>query len=273
MYHYSFNKNNLFLLFLSFFLNFLPINVFSQTNSDLLLGPGDDIRVKVFQNPELSYEGRIPESGFISYPLIGSIQIGGLSVNAAETKISNALKFGKFLLQPQVNIVLVQSRGNQVSVLGQVAKPGRFPLETFNVRVTDVLAMAGGSTLAGDDTAILTGIRNQEPIRKVIDIPAIFLDGQNADNVLIVGGDTLFVPKAPMYYIYGEAQKPGAYRVERNMTVRKALATGGGPTARGSNTRLRLSRRNSDGTMQETTPKPDDIVFPEDVIYVKESLF
>lgn len=251
----------------------VSMNAFAQAAADLLLGAGDDIRVRVFQNPELSYEGRVPESGSISYPLIGAVQVGGLSMAAAEKKIADALKTGGFVLQPQVNIVLVQARASQVSVLGQVTKPGRFPLETSNTRVTDVLAMAGGATMTGDDVAVLTGTRNNVPFRKVIDIPAIFIDGQSADNMLLAGGDTLFVPKAPMFYIYGEAQKPGAYRIERGMTVMKALATGGGPTARGSETRLRLNRRNAKGVVEQMTPTPDELVRPEDVIYVRESLF
>ena len=130
------------------------MNAFAQAAADLLLGAGDDIRVRVFQNPELSYEGRVPESGSISYPLIGAVQVGGLSMAAAEKKIADALKTGGFVLQPQVNIVLVQARASQVSVLGQVTKPGRFPLETSNTRVTDVLAMAGGATMTGDDVEL-----------------------------------------------------------------------------------------------------------------------
>lgn len=250
-----------------------PLTTFAQSTTDLLLGAGDDIRVRVFQNPELSYEGRVPESGSISYPLIGTVQVGGLSIATAEKKIADALKTGGFVLQPQVNIVLVQGRGSQVSVLGQVTKPGRFPLETSNTRVTDVLAMAGGATLTGDDVAVLTGTRDNAPFRKVIDIPAIFIDGQSADNMLLAGGDTLYVPRAPMFYIYGEAQKPGAYRIERGMTVMKALATGGGPTARGSDTRLRLTRRTAQGLVEQISPTPEELVKPDDVIYVRESLF
>ena len=245
----------------------------AQRGTDLLLGAGDDIRIRVFQNPDLTYEGRVPESGTISYPLIGAVQVGGLSVAAAEKKVADALRTGGFVLQPQVNIVLVQARGSQVSVLGQVAKPGRFPLETSTTKVTDVLAMAGGSTLTGDDIAVLTGTRDGKPFRKVIDIPAIFLDGGNEDNMLMAGGDTLFIPRAPVFYIYGEAQRPGSYRIERDMTVQKALAAGGGPTPRGSNTRLRLSRKNAQGVVEESSPTLSAPVQADDVLYVRESIF
>ncbi|MDB5826409.1 MAG: polysaccharide export protein EpsE [Variovorax sp.] len=245
----------------------------AQSAPDLALEAGDDIRIKVFQNPDLSFDSRVPESGTISYPLIGSVQIGGLSISAAEKRIADALRTGGFVLQPQVNIVVLQARGSQVSVLGQVTKPGRFPLETSSARVTDVLAMAGGATLTGDDVAVLTGTRNSKPFRRVIDIPAIFLNGNSDDNMVVAAGDTLYVPRAPVFYIYGEAQKPGSYRIERGMTVMKALATGGGPTVRGSESRLRLTRKNAKGVEEQFTPEANDLVRPDDVIYVRESIF
>jgi polysaccharide biosynthesis/export protein len=91
--------------------------------------------------------------------------------------------------------------------------------------------------------------------------------------VMVAGGDTLYVAKAPMFYIYGEAQKPGPYRIERGMTVMQALAQGGGPTARGSQNRLRIHRRDANGKVVEAVPQLTDLVRAEDVIYVRESIF
>ena len=113
----------------------------AQAQADYPLSPGDAIRVQVFQNPDLTIETRVSEGGSITYPLIGAVDLGGLSIAAAEKKIADALQKGGFIRQPQVNIVLVQIRGNQVSVLGQVNRPGRFPLETANTRLSDMLAM------------------------------------------------------------------------------------------------------------------------------------
>ena len=79
--------------------------------------------------------------------------------------------------------------------------------------------------------------------------------------------------RAPVFYIYGEAQRPGAFRIDRGMTIMQALATGGGPTARGSEKRLRLHRKAADGSIQQITPLLTDPVLPNDVIYVNESLF
>jgi polysaccharide export outer membrane protein len=245
----------------------------AQEKADYPLAAGDTLRVQVFQNPDLTLETRVAEGGSITYPMIGSVQIGGLSVANAEKRIAEALQKGGFVQKPQVTINLLQVRGNQVSVLGQVARPGRFPLETANTRLSDMLANAGGTTPTGDDVAIVTGMRAGQPYRKLIDIPSIFLAGRAADDVVLQGGDTIYVHRAPVFYIYGEAQRPGAFRIERNMTVMQALAQGGGPTLRGSEKRLRLHRKNANGTQQQIEPQLTDPVLPDDVIFVKESIF
>ena len=245
---------------------------------DYPLGAGDAIQVLVFQNPELTIETRVSESGSITYPLIGTVALGGLSIAAAERKIADALQKGGFLQKPQVNIVLLKILGNQVAVLGQVNRPGRFPLETTNTRLSDMLATAGGAissgtTPGGDDIAIVTGVRNGQPFRKQIDIPSIFMTDKVQDDIVLQGGDSIYVHRAPVFYIYGEAQKPGSFRVERDMTIMQALAQGGGPTARGSEKRLRLHRKAANGNIQQIEPQLTDRVLPNDVIYVKESIF
>jgi polysaccharide export outer membrane protein len=237
------------------------------------LGAGDTIRITVFQNPDLTLETRVTENRTITYPLIGTITIGGLTLGAAEQVIAKALQSQGFIKQPNVNIVLLQNRGNQVSVLGQVNRPGRYPLETFNIRVSEMLAIAGGISATGADVAILTGARDGKPVRAEISVAGIFLDQRLQDDYVVSGGDVIYVHRMPLFYIYGEVQRPGSNRVERGMTVRQALAQGGGPTVRGSERRMRLHRRGASGAVEIITPALDDLVQADDVIYVNESLF
>ena len=240
---------------------------------DYRLGPGDTLGVLVFQNPDLSLDVRVSESGLISYPLIGSLSVGGQTLIEAQAALARALRSGGYVRDPQVSLVLRQIRGNQVSVLGQVSRPGRFALEAFSTRVSDMLAAAGGITLAGDDWLVVTGSRDGRAFRKEVDVPSLFGPQPSSDDIVLAPGDTLYVGKAPQFYIDGQAQKPGAHRLERGMTVRQALAAGGGPTARGSQNRLRVHRKDAQGRLVEAVPQMNDLVRPDDVIHVGESLF
>jgi polysaccharide export outer membrane protein len=262
-------------LFLVFFFSFNTVSALAQTQiqpPDYRLGPGDNIKIQVFQNPDLTLETRVTEQGTITFPLIGTVKVGDMPVAAAEQTISTALRDGGFIKQPHVNIILIAMRGNNVSVLGQVNKPGRFPLETVNVRASEMLAVAGGIAPTGADIAIVTGIRDGKAFRQEIDVANMFLNNQTQSDPVMAPGDVIYVHRVPMFYIYGEVQKPGAYRIERGMTVRQALAQGGGPTVRGTERRLGLYRR-GEGQKVEARTDLGERVQPEDVFFVRESLF
>lgn len=241
--------------------------------SNYQLGAGDSIRVTVFQNADMTVETRVSEDGSISYPLVGRIVIGGLEIGAAEKKIAAALKDGGFLKGPQINIQLIEIRGNKVSVLGQVNRAGSFPLQTTTTRVSQMLAEAGGVTATGDDRIVVTGTRAGTPFRREIDMDALYRNQRPDDDMVLGGGDTIYVPRAPMFFIYGEVSKPGSYRVERNMTMRQALAAGGGLTLRGTERRLKVVRQNAGGASSKISVELDDPVQPGDVVTVSESLF
>jgi polysaccharide export outer membrane protein len=246
----------------------------TPSQAEYRLGAGDIIRINVFQNPDLLLETRVTETGLISYPLLGSVNLGGQSITAAEKIIADGLRNGNFVKQPQVTIVLLQVRGNQASVLGQVNRPGRYPLEVADLRLTDLLAMAGGTAANGADVVVVTGVRNGQPLRLEVDLPSLFGKGANlANNILVLNGDTLWVDRQPLVYIYGEVQRPGPMRLERGMTVMQALATGGGITQRGTEKGIRVHRKGSDGRVQVLQPAMDDAVQDGDVVYVRESLF
>ncbi len=237
------------------------------------LGSGDVVRISVYQNPDLTLETRVTEAGLVSYPLLGSIRLGGQSVTAAEKLIADGLRSGNFVKQPQVTIVVLQVRGNQASVLGQVNRPGRYPIEVADMRLTDLLAMAGGSAGNGSDLVVVTGTRNGQTFRKEIDLPTLFAPGGKEQDLLILNGDTVWVDRQPMVYIYGEVQRPGPMRLERGLTLMQALATGGGLTQRGTEKGIRVHRKSADGKVQVITPGMDDKMQDGDVVYVRESLF
>jgi len=250
------------------------VSVWAQDKQpEYRLGSGDTIRITVFQNPDLTLETRVTENGTISYPLIGNASIGGMTIAEAERTIANALRDGGFIKQPQVSILVLVNRGNQVSVLGHVYRPGRFPLETFNTRVSEMVAVAGGISPTGSDVVVLTGTRDGKPFRREIDISSRFINNKPELDIIVAGGDVIFVPRAPMFFIYGQVQRPGTYRIERGMTIRQALATGGGPTLRGTERNLTVYRRAGDGATEETPVNLSDLVGPDDVLYVRESLF
>lgn len=238
-----------------------------------MLSPGDAIRIVVFQNSDLTLDTRVPESGVVTYPLIGRMRIGGKTLEEAEYLIAEELKQGGYVKNPQVNITLMQMRGNQVSVLGKVHRPGRFPLDGLSTRLADVLAIAGGVSQNGSDTVTVKGSRSDKPFQVEIDLPAIFSDVGHEQNIVIHGGDVIYVPKAPVFYIHGEVKRPGAYRIERGMTVQQALAQGGGATARGAEKKIRLHRKINDGKTKDIKPSWFDLVKPNDVLYVRESMF
>lgn len=241
--------------------------------SEYRLGAGDAVRVLVYQNPDLTLETRVAETGVISFPLIGNVRIGGLSVSAAEQLIADGLRNGNFIKQPQVTIVLLQIRGNQASVLGQVNRPGRYPIETTDMRLTDLLATAGGVAPNGADLVVLTGLRGGKAYRLEVDLPSLFSANSTANDVLVQNGDVLWVDRAPLVYIYGEVQRPGPMRLERGMTLMQALASGGGLTQRGTERGIRVHRKAADGSVQVQQPAMDDALKDGDVIFVRESIF
>ena len=237
------------------------------------LGSGDNIRIVVFQNPELTLETRVSENGTITFPLIGAVTVGGMTLAAAGQAIAKSLAAGNFIQNPQVNVLLLQNRGNQVSVLGQVNRPGRFPLETFDIRLSEMLAIAGGISASGADIAILIGIRDGKPVRREIDLAGMFLRGNIQEDLVVAGGDVIYVHRMPMFYIYGEVQRPGSYRVERGMTIRQGLAQAGGPTNRGTERGVRVYRRGENGGVDTVSPDMNDPVQPDDVLHIRETVF
>jgi polysaccharide export outer membrane protein len=237
------------------------------------LGAGDSIRITVFQNPDLTTEARISERGTIVFPLLGEVPVAGQTAAEAGARIAERLRQGRLIKDPQVNVSVLEVRSRQVSVLGHVGRPGRYPLDAASARLTDILALAGGIAQGGDDTVVVIGTRDGKVARTEVDLPALYRSGDLSRNVELQAGDLVYVRPAPMFYIYGEVQRAGAYRVEPGMTVMGALSLGGGLTPRGTVRGLKIHRRNADGAVRTLQVSPTDAVEANDVIYVRESLF
>jgi len=245
----------------------------AQALEEYLLNPGDIIKVTVFNRPELSIEARVSESGAIGFPLIGSVPVRGLTLSGVERKISQMLKDGAFVINPQVNVLLTLSVGNQVAVLGEVNKPGRYSIEGAGGHVSGMLAMAGGISPTGADTVVVTGARGGKPFRREVDVAKMSRSGNSEDDPELGGGDTIFVNRAPQFYIYGQVQRPGGYRLEKEMTVMQALATGGGITGKGTTRGIVLHRRDASGKVKDSRVSLDSQLQDQDVLDVKESMF
>ena len=237
------------------------------------LGAGDSVRITVFQNPDLTTETRISDRGTIVFPLIGEVVIGGQTPIGAGARIAEQLKQGNFIRNPQVSVSVIQVRSRQVAVLGHVGRPGRYALDDTTSSLTDILALAGGIDPSGADTVTVVGKRDGSEKKLEINIPEMIRKGDMSMNFRIENGDTIYVQRAPVFYIYGEVQRAGVYRLEPDMVVMNALSVGGGLTPRGTERGITIHRRMPDGTVRRIDAKLFEPVHPDDVIYVKESLF
>jgi len=242
-------------------------------SADYVLGAGDVIKVTVFQSPDLTLETRIPESGMVTYPLLGAVKLGGLTIGQAEARVADGLRDGKFVKQPQVSIMVTQLRGNQASVLGHAVRPGRYSLELANTRLSDLMALAGGVAPDGSDILTVVGTRDGKPFRKQVDFRTLFRGSVSDNDIVIQNNDVVYVDRMPSIYFYGEVQKPGQLRLERGMTLQQGLAAAGGLTLRGTQRGIRVHRRGADGAVQELRPGLQDQLQQDDVVYVQESLF
>jgi len=267
---------NLFLAILAWLtMAFLPglAGAQGQVGAEYRLGPGDVVRITVYNNPDLTTEAQINQQGRITFPLIGNVRIGGIEKGQAEQIIARRLGEGGFVLKPQVNVLVLGFKSQQISVLGQVNRPGKYPIEQAST-LADLLAIAGGVAQTGSDTIVLiTKGADGKAAKRDVDINQALRNGEMDENVPVTNGDIIYVPRAPLFYIYGEVQRPGAFRLERNMSVMQGLATGGGVTLRGTARGLRIHRRSADGTLKVFEPGLDDLLVSDDVIYVKEAMF
>jgi polysaccharide export outer membrane protein len=237
------------------------------------LGAGDSVRITAYNNPDLTTEAQIAEDGSIPFPLLGRVVLAGLTKAAAEQHLSKLLTDGGFLRQPAINLAVTEYRSQQVSILGAVARPGKYPISTATTAL-DIIAQAGGILDTGSSSIrLVQRDKNGQSTQRDVDLNQMVAAGDTNVDLTVRNGDVIFVAAQPVFYIYGEVQKPGAYPLQRDMTIRQAIATGGGLTVRGTERGLRVSRRNGSGKLEEYRAKLTDLIAAGDVVQVKESMF
>ena len=247
----------------------------NQRHESLLIGPGDLLRVTVLRESDLTQNVRVRDSGEVTLPLIGNVQVRGLSAADAAEAIAAKYVEGQFLKHPDVSVFVEEYATQPVSVLGQVAKPGLISISTPRSLV-DVLAMAGGLTDQADRHITVERGGNTHGLEEV------FLSNRPEDalnaNVEIFPGDKILVPKAGIVYVLGDVGKPGGYLMQNNsrLTVLEAVAMAAGVNRTASENRARVIH-NQNGQYQERElllkdiqegKAPDQLLEADDVIYI-----
>lgn len=247
------------------------------------MGTGDQIGINVFGQPDLTTQVTLDAVGMITLPLIGPVKALGLLPRQLERLVATRLVDGGYLKDADVVVSVQQTRSRFFSVLGEVARPGRYPLEN-RLSLLDALAEAGGATDKAEPVLHLIrdgdnppatnepGSREPPPLLRFSLDPRTGPDPSLA-TLPLLNRDVLFVPAKQVFYVYGEVRSPGVFSVEPNLSVQKALSLAGGLTDRGSDRRVVVTRTTDDGHTQETSTDLHEPIRPGDVIRVKERLF
>lgn len=246
----------------------------AASNADYTLGEGDVVKILVYDHPDLTTETQITADGQITFPLLGRVQLMGLTFNQAEKMVASKLESAGMVKSPNVTVMVTQYRSRRLSVLGEVNKPGRMALDS-PTSLAEALALAGGVTpTAGNKVVLIRADGNGKQTRTEFTVAELLDDGvQGRAAIAVQAGDILFVPKAEQFFVYGEVQRPGMYRLDRPTNVMQALSMGGGFNTRANTSRLTVFRKQPDGSVKEYTVRPDDPIRDGDVLFIKESLF
>jgi polysaccharide export outer membrane protein len=262
-------SENVYLLLVTFLL-LLPVQQTMATNN--AIGPDDVLRISVYGYDDLKSEPRVSPDGKITFPLIGEVVASGKSSIELEKAIAAGLINSGFIQNAQVSVTVLDHVSQQVSVLGFVKNPGRYPLNSGS-SIIDLIAMAGGIDILGDNKVVVTRTVDGKPKKHELNLSVYLEAAETFTPFKMQQGDVVYVPKAPMFYIYGEVQHPGSYRLEPDTSVVRTLSIGGGLTPRGTESDIIIRRKNETGALQEIDVELKDAVLKDDVIYVGERWF
>lgn len=257
----------------------LMVSVFStasgseNTDTDYRVGDGDILRILVYDHPDLTTNSRITNGGKISVPLIGFIDIGGMTVSQVAREVAKHLSKG-YVVNPQVSVFVEEFRSQRVVIMGQVTTPGLYEL-SGPTSVLELISKAGGlREQAGDVVIVKRKAGGSGEERQItVNLRDLLNKGDTSLDIPVMEGDSLFVPEAGLYYVTGQVNRPNAYKHEQGTTVIKAITMAGGFTNLASTRRVRIIRT-VDGVEQVLQRvSMHDSVQPNDVIVVPESFF
>jgi polysaccharide export outer membrane protein len=247
----------------------------ANENSSLLkLGPGDLLEVGVYNVPELATKARIGNSGDIYLPLIDYVHVGGLTVDEAQSLIQKRLEDGGFVRSAHVTIFVDESASQGVTILGEVGKPGLYPA-LGDRKLYDMISVAGGFTpSAGRKVSIIR--EHTEGGSITVNLPRNLADDLQ-DNVEILPGDTISVPRAPIIYVVGDVGRPAGLLIDNgSLTVLQALALAGGANRTAKLGGVRIIRKGPEGMTETKVPLkkmleakvPDITLQADDILFV-----
>jgi polysaccharide biosynthesis/export protein len=254
-----------------------PATAKRTDDTGLHLGPGDLIEINVYGIPELSQKARIGSSGDVYLPLIDYVHIGGLTPEEAQGLIEKRLSEGGFVRNPHVTLMVNESASSVVSVLGEVSRPGVYPV-LHERRLLDVISSAGGFTERAGRTITISHGRDLEK-KETINVTGELAQSKEG-NVPVVAGDTIMVSKAGICFVVGDVGKPSGFIMDGDsLSVLKAMALAGGPGRTASLNGATIVRRTATGVEQIRVPlkkimtsKVQDIAMrPEDILFVPTS--
>lgn len=254
----------------------------AQSTADYVIGPQDILAIQVFDQPDLGGKYTVEADGTFTFPLIGRVKAGSLTLRGFERELKDRLADGYFR-SPQVTVAVEQYRSQRVFVMGEVRQPGPVVL-TGGMTLIEALARAGSTlpTSSGEVSIVRASqgtpsggpaLPGRDATTEVFRASVQDLQsGSLAQNIDLRDGDTVFVPKAELVYVFGEVRNPGGYAVQKTTTVLQALSLAGGVTEHGAMNRIQVMRIVK-GTKVEVRVKLSDVVRPEDTIMVPQRYF
>ena len=253
-------------------------------NIAYVVGPNDVLGIKVLGEADLTGTYAVDSDGTIRFPFLDRVPVGGKTVQEIEFALTKLLAEG-FLNRPQISVVITSYRSRSIYVLGEVRNPARYNIEG-QTTLLEVIAQAGSFTPNAAQTINvlrykdgLAGVAAGTPVvpgdPRAAEILRVSLEdlreGRLAANIILQDGDTIFVPTAEKFYVMGFVKQPGQFVLQPGMTVRQAISVAGGLTERGSDRRIKITRK-INGKDVEIDAEMSDLVRPNDTIRVPQRL-